>query len=142
MLRLARPPAWKTRSLSTQPPKLGPSYIMCNVSKNNEIDFWRVLQKSISFNSILNYNIELPYLTTLLTHYLWVTIFSFDSQVRAGEGVIIPVYSLHRDPEFYPNPLKFDPERFSEENKHNIQPFSYLPFGAGPRNCIGKKKLY
>jgi len=39
----------------------------------------------------------------------------------------------------YLNPLKFDPERFSDENKQNILPGSYLPFGVGPRNCIGSR---
>ena len=46
--------------------------------------------------------------------------------------------SLHRDPEYFPDPEKFYPERFSDENKQKIVPFSYLPFGSGPRNCIGK----
>ncbi|CAH0564137.1 unnamed protein product [Brassicogethes aeneus] len=50
-----------------------------------------------------------------------------------GEPVWIPIYALHRDPE------KFDPERFSEENKSKIVPYTYLPFGAGPRNCIGSR---
>ncbi|CAK1547400.1 unnamed protein product [Leptosia nina] len=48
-----------------------------------------------------------------------------------------PVNSLHLDPEYFPNPYDFDPERFSEENKHKIKPFTYLPFGVGPRVCIG-----
>jgi cytochrome P450 family 9 len=51
---------------------------------------------------------------------------------------MIPVWALHRDPKYFPNPSKFDPERFSEENKHNILPMTYCPFGLGPRNCIGK----
>lgn len=47
------------------------------------------------------------------------------------------------DSNYYPDPAKFDPERFSDENKISIDPFTYLPFGAGPRLCIGnKKKLY
>ncbi|XP_063618744.1 uncharacterized protein LOC134791626 [Cydia splendana] len=62
-----------------------------------------------------------------------------DFILKKGEGVNIPVAAIHRDPEYFPNPKKFDPERFSEENKHMIQPFTYLPFGLGPRNCIGSR---
>ena len=52
---------------------------------------------------------------------------------------LIPIYGFHRDPEYFPDPLKFDPERFSEENRENIDPDTYLPFGIGPRNCIGSR---
>lgn len=61
-------------------------------------------------------------------------------QVNVNDSVNIPIFSIHRDPRYFPNPLKFDPERFSDENKHNIKPFTYMPFGLGPRNCIGKKE--
>ncbi|XP_037910857.1 probable cytochrome P450 9f2 isoform X5 [Hermetia illucens] len=56
-----------------------------------------------------------------------------------GDIVSIPIVGLHHDPEYFPNPDKFDPERFSPENKNQIQPFTYLPFGVGPRNCIGSR---
>ncbi|XP_068631949.1 uncharacterized protein [Battus philenor] len=59
--------------------------------------------------------------------------------VRKGEAVITPVWAIHRDPRFYADPEKFDPERFSEQNKHLIKPFTYIPFGLGPRNCIGSR---
>ncbi|CAH2105998.1 unnamed protein product [Euphydryas editha] len=62
-----------------------------------------------------------------------------DYIVRKGEYISIPAWPIHRDPEFYPNPDKFDPERFSPENKHKINPFTYMPFGIGPRNCIGSR---
>ncbi|KAL0841633.1 hypothetical protein ABMA28_015288 [Loxostege sticticalis] len=62
-----------------------------------------------------------------------------DYIVRRGESIMFPVWALHRSPEFYPDPDRFDPERFSEKNKKNIKPFTYLPFGAGPRNCIGSR---
>ncbi|XP_017779349.1 PREDICTED: cytochrome P450 6k1-like [Nicrophorus vespilloides] len=46
---------------------------------------------------------------------------------------------LHHDPEFFPNPDIFDPERFSPENVKTRPPYVYMPFGHGPHNCIGKK---
>lgn len=58
-------------------------------------------------------------------------------QINRGEDLWIPVLGLHRDPKYFPNPDVFDPERFSLENRHTIQPFTYIPFGVGPRNCIG-----
>lgn len=54
---------------------------------------------------------------------------------------MIPAYAFHRDPQYFPNPDKFDSERFSDENKHTIHPFAYMPFGLGPRNCIGQYKI-
>ncbi|KFM61117.1 Cytochrome P450 4V2, partial [Stegodyphus mimosarum] len=46
---------------------------------------------------------------------------------------------LHRDPEVFPNPEKFDPERFSPENIAKYDAFSYIPFSAGCRSCIGQR---
>ncbi|XP_012230974.1 cytochrome P450 9e2-like [Linepithema humile] len=59
--------------------------------------------------------------------------------VKSNDAMIIPVYGLHHDPKYFPNPQKFDPERFSDENKDNILPCTYLPFGHGPRKCIGNR---
>ncbi|XP_055679447.1 probable cytochrome P450 9f2 [Lutzomyia longipalpis] len=58
---------------------------------------------------------------------------------RKGEAFWIPCGDIHFDPENYPDPKKFDPERFSDENKNSIKPLTYMPFGLGPRNCIGSR---
>lgn len=60
-----------------------------------------------------------------------------DAVIQAGTTVIIPVNAIHNDPEFYPDPQKFDPERFDSEVKKNRDPMTWLAFGGGPRNCIG-----
>jgi len=52
--------------------------------------------------------------------------------------VLIPTYSLHHDPAYYPNPELFDPLRFTEDNKASRPNGTFLPFGDGPRICIGK----
>ncbi|XP_019557470.3 probable cytochrome P450 9f2 [Aedes albopictus] len=59
--------------------------------------------------------------------------------IEKGKSVWIPAIAIHNDPRYYSNPEKFDPERFSEENKSKINPAAYIPFGAGPRNCIGSR---
>jgi cytochrome P450 len=52
--------------------------------------------------------------------------------------VVISPWSLHRNPRWFPDPDRFDPERFSDEAKQARQPFSYIPFGAGGRRCLGE----
>lgn len=64
-----------------------------------------------------------------------------NSDLRIPEGTLtfIPVHALHHDPEYYPDPDRFDPERFNAVNRNSRHPFVYLPFGEGPRNCIGMR---
>ncbi|XP_068084554.1 cytochrome P450 6j1 [Anabrus simplex] len=60
-------------------------------------------------------------------------------QLEKGSVVLIPVMGIHYDSKFYPDPERFDPERFSEERKRARPNYTYLPFGEGPRNCIGDR---
>ncbi|VVC90081.1 unnamed protein product, partial [Leptidea sinapis] len=62
-----------------------------------------------------------------------------DFILRKGDLIAIPVFSIHRDAKYFPDPEKFNPERFSDENKHLINSMTYMPFGFGPRNCIGSR---
>jgi len=61
--------------------------------------------------------------------------------VEKGTQIFVPTLGLHHDPKYYPDPERFDPERFNEEEKKKRPHFSYLPFGEGPRICIGKCHL-
>ena len=58
-----------------------------------------------------------------------------DREVRVGDTVILPIYALHRNRELWDNPDGFDPDRFADPR--SLPPFQYLPFGTGPRVCIG-----
>ena len=60
-------------------------------------------------------------------------------KIEKGRHLSIPVFALHHDEKHFPNPKKFDPERFSEENKGVNNMNAYMPFGMGPRNCIASR---
>ncbi|XP_050540333.1 uncharacterized protein LOC126904972 [Daktulosphaira vitifoliae] len=59
--------------------------------------------------------------------------------LEKGMKIIIPINSIHYDPLYFPNPFDFNPERFSEENIGKLRQNTYIPFGDGPRICIGKR---
>lgn len=58
--------------------------------------------------------------------------------VPKDTSITIPIFGLHRDPSIYPDPDRFDPERFNEDKIAARHPYTYLPFGEGPRICIGE----
>jgi cytochrome P450 len=58
-------------------------------------------------------------------------------RIPAGQRVVYSIYLTHRMPLYWPEPARFDPERFSPENARQRPHYTYLPFGGGPRNCIG-----
>ena len=58
--------------------------------------------------------------------------------VDAGTTVILSIYGIHHNPEVWPEPEKFDPERFDPDGPKR-DPFSWIIFSAGARNCIGQK---
>ncbi|KAL1115984.1 hypothetical protein AAG570_005479, partial [Ranatra chinensis] len=59
--------------------------------------------------------------------------------IPAGSSVIIPSSVVHLRRDIYPDPYKFDPDRFSPENVASRHKYSFMAFGGGPRACIGYK---
>lgn len=55
--------------------------------------------------------------------------------------VVIPILGLQTDPDYYPNPEIYDPDRYSDANKNNRTAFTWMPFGEGPRICIGSSLM-
>ncbi|RZC38626.1 p450 domain containing protein [Asbolus verrucosus] len=59
--------------------------------------------------------------------------------IEKGTSVFIPILGIHHDEEYYPDPEIFDPERFSEDNRRIRHQYAHIPFGQGPRICIGSR---
>src|SRR5699024_4497212 len=62
--------------------------------------------------------------------------------LEKDQHIEIPLYAVHHNPEYYPEPERFNPDRFMPENKHLLVPYTYMPFGLGPRNCLGLRFAY
>jgi len=65
-------------------------------------------------------------------------IISENYTIPAGTSIPIIPYVIHRNPKVFPNPEVFNPDHFLTERIQRRHPFAYIPFSAGPRNCIGK----
>ncbi|CRK88816.1 CLUMA_CG002619, isoform A [Clunio marinus] len=141
------------------------AFAMYEIAKSKEIqdrlrnEIREVLVKNdgkVTYDSIMNAT-EIPYLNQIINETLRLypilpildrvctksdgySLEPFsDFKIPCGMPIHIPVYAIHLDEKNFPEPLKFDPERFSQDNIQNIKPFTFFPFGHGPRNCIGER---
>ncbi|XP_069681253.1 cytochrome P450 4C1-like [Periplaneta americana] len=78
---------------------------------------------------------SVPLLARMLTQDLQLG----SHTIPAGVTACVPIFAMHRDPDIFPSPTQFDPDNFLPEKVVNRHPYAYIPFSAGPRNCIGQK---
>uniref|UniRef100_A0A0K8T0T4 Cytochrome P450 4C1 n=1 Tax=Lygus hesperus TaxID=30085 RepID=A0A0K8T0T4_LYGHE len=79
---------------------------------------------------------SVPYLARMLTEDLHLKDLP---TIPRGTNMVVMPYFLHRDPRYFPEPEKFNPDRFMADECVNRHPFCYIPFSGGPRNCIGQR---
>nr|CAH0104368.1 unnamed protein product [Daphnia galeata] len=60
-------------------------------------------------------------------------------EIKKGTMITVPTFALHYDPDNYADPETFNPDRWSNDNKAERNPYTFLPFGMGPRNCVGMR---
>ncbi|CAG2112261.1 unnamed protein product [Medioppia subpectinata] len=114
--------------------------VMSSLDTNGEIDY-EVLTKLAYLDAVIAETLRLHTPTIKVGRNAIQDYPLADTGITIPKGQIIqiPIYAIHYSEEYYPNPEEFIPDRFLPENRHNIMPYTYLPFSAGPRNCIGMR---
>lgn len=136
----------------------GIAFTLYHLSRNPEVQN-KVFEEIVNIlgttdkNSYFNYQIlqDLKYLEMVIKESLRITppvpligreltepTILQGVKVPAGTTINIPVYAMHHADDVFPEPEKFRPERFTLEEIQKRNPYAYIPFSAGPRNCIGK----
>ncbi|KAI3353350.1 hypothetical protein L3Q82_019884 [Scortum barcoo] len=100
---------------------------------------YQALMQMEYLDSVINESLRLYPIAPRLERVAKATVEINGLVIPKDMVVMVPTWPMHRDPDLWPNPEEFKPERFSKENKETIDPYTYMPFGAGPRNCIGMR---
>lgn len=106
----------------------------------NELPLYELVHEIEYLKCVMNESMRLcPPVHVLKRNCEETCVINTELTIPAGMDITVPVYALHHDPEAWPDPNNYDPERFRGPVKDSRHPFQFLPFGAGPRNCIGMK---
>ncbi|KAB0792894.1 hypothetical protein PPYR_12514 [Photinus pyralis] len=109
-------------------------------SKTDDSTFYEDLQSMRYLDQVLKETLRLYPSGPMISRYITEEMTTHTGYILPkGTNVNVRIYDIHHDPRLYPDPYKFDPERFSPENCKNRHPFAYLAFSAGPRGCMGNK---
>nr|QDK54778.1 cytochrome P450 family 3 subfamily A [Mugil incilis] len=102
------------------------------------VDYQTLMQMEY-LDSVVNESLRLYPIAARLERVAKATVEIGGIVIPKDTVVMVPTWPLHRDPDLWPEPEMFKPERFSKANKESLDPYTYMPFGAGPRNCIGMR---
>ncbi|XP_046964051.1 cytochrome P450 6B5-like [Vanessa cardui] len=133
------------------------NYLLYELAKNKDAQEKIIAEVDAYFNrhGVIKYEClnELPYVEACIEESLRLYpvlplitrevmnnyVFPNGLRVKKGDRIHIPIYYLHRQPENFPDPNTYRPERFFGDEKKKIKPYTYMPFGEGPRVCIGAR---
>ncbi|XP_044004675.1 cytochrome P450 9e2-like [Aphidius gifuensis] len=116
-----------------------------SLTDNGEITYEALLK--MKYMDMVMHEAMRMYPPAVVTDRVCVTPFKLPPAMPGCKEIIverdtifwIPIYGIHMDPNYFPQPDKFDPERFNDDNKDNILPNTLIGFGLGPRKCIGER---
>ncbi|XP_063241763.1 cytochrome P450 4g1-like [Bacillus rossius redtenbacheri] len=100
------------------------------------------LKRMVFLEQVINESLRLystvPFIVRLVDSEIRINGYTLPS----GTNVVIPIFLVHRDPTYYPDPHVFDPERFNKENSASRPVCSFIPFASGRRMCLGRSYAY
>ncbi|XP_039441587.1 cytochrome P450 4c3-like [Culex pipiens pallens] len=129
---IARNPAVQQKLYDEMVQVLGPDF-KNTILTNSMLQDLKYLDMTIK--EILRIHPSVPIIGRMSTSDMTIN----GTKLPTGIEVIIFIYAMHNNPEVFPEPDRFDPDRFNEENSAKRHPYAYIPFSAGARNCIGQK---
>lgn len=129
---IARNPSVQQKLFDEMVQVLGPDFKSTPLTYSN-LQELKYLEMTIK--EVLRIHPSVPVIGRRSTHDMVID----GQKIPPGIDIAVLIYAIHNNPRVFPEPHRFDPERFNEENSSKRHPYAYIPFSAGARNCIGQK---